>query len=195
VAAYYKEGPNRIVFELLNEPNSRLTPQAWNVLLKEALAVVRKTNPQRNVVIGPAFHNDMYRLDELQLPADDRNIIVTVHYYLPMEFTHQGASWYPPTTELSGVKWGTSEEQRRVEEDFDRVQQWAKKEKRPVLLGEFGAYDQGDMDSRVRYTSCVARAAERLGWAWTYWQFDSNFLLWDMASDTWVQPIWKALIP
>jgi len=195
VAQHYKEAPNRVVFELLNEPNTKLTPQAWNVLLKEALAVVRKTNPQRNVVIGPAFYNDMDHLDELQLPADDRNIIVTVHYYLPMEFTHQGASWYPPTTELSGVKWGTGEEQRRVEEDFDRVQQWAKKEKRPVLLGEFGAYDKGDMDSRVLYTSCVARTAERLGWAWTYWQFDSNFLLWDMASDTWVQPIWKALIP
>ena len=195
VAERYKDAPNSVVFELLNEPNTNLTPEIWNELLKEVLATVRKTNPRRNVVIGPASENDLHHLDQLQLPADDRNIIGTVHYYLPMEFTHQGAPWYPPTADLSGVTWGTEEEKRRVEEDFGRVQQWAKNAQRPVLLGEFGAYDNGDMDSRVRYTSCVARTAERLGWAWTYYQFDSNFVVWEMASDAWVQPIWKALVP
>ncbi|MBZ5608253.1 MAG: glycoside hydrolase family 5 protein [Acidobacteriia bacterium] len=195
VAERYKDAPNGVVFELLNEPNTQLTPEAWNALMKDALAIVRKTNPRRNVVIGPASENDIHFLDQLQLPADDRNIIVTVHYYLPMEFTHQGANWCPATTSLSGVKWGTDQEERRIEEDFDAVQQWSKNEKRPVLLGEFGAYDKGDMDSRFRYISCIARAAERFGWAWTYWQFDSDFVLWDMARDAWVQPIWKALVP
>ena len=51
------------------------------------------------------------------------------------------------------------------------------------------------MDSRVRYTSHVARTAEALGWAWSYWQFDSDFIVYDMAKDDWVQPIWRALIP
>ena len=37
--------------------------------------------------------------------------------------------------------------------------------------------------------------AESLGWAWTYWQFDSDFIVYDMARDDWVQPIWKALVP
>lgn len=195
VAEHYREAPNSVVFELLNEPNTLLAREMWNDLLKEALAIVRKTNPKRNVVIGPVYENDVYHLDQLQLPTSDHNIIVTVHYYRPMEFTHQGADWYPATTGLSGVKWGTDEEKCRVEEDFARVQQWAKNAQRPVLLGEFGAYDKGDMDSRVRYTSYVARTAERLGWAWTYWQFDSDFVVWDMASDAWVEPIWKALVP
>lgn len=195
VAEHYKDAPNSVVFELLNEPNTRLTPEAWNRLLEDALAIVRKTNPRRNVVIGPASGNDIHCLHQLQLPAGDRNIIVTVHYYRPMEFTHQGAEWYPATAGLSDVQWGTNQEKRRVEEDFDGVQQWSKKEQRPVLLGEFGAYDKGDLGSRFRYISCVARTAERLGWAWTYWQFDLDFVVWDMASDAWVQPIWKALVP
>lgn len=194
VAEHYKEAPNGVIFELLNEPNAKLTPEAWNVLLKDALAIVRKSNPRRNVVIGPGSENDINHVDQLELPEADRNIIVTVHYYHPMEFTHQGAIWFPATTNLSGVPWGSSEEQRRVEEDFGRVQDWAKSQRRPVLLGEFGAYDKGDMDSRARYTAHVARTAERLGWAWAYWQFDSNFIVWDMASDAWVQPIWKALV-
>jgi endoglucanase len=66
---------------------------------------------------------------------------------------------------------------------------------RPILLGEFGAYDKGDMESRARYTAHAARTAESLGWAWAYWQFDSDFLLWDMQKDAWVAPILKALIP
>jgi endoglucanase len=184
-----------VLFEILNEPNTQLTPDAWNGLLKDALAIVRKTNPRRNVVIGPAFWNSINSLNGLALPAADRNIIVTVHYYLPMNFTHQGASWNPATAKLSGVKWGTDAEKHRVEQDFAGVQQWSKKENRPILLGEFGAYDKGDMDSRVLYTSCVARTAEHFGWAWTYWQFDSDFIVWDMAKDSWVEPIWKALVP
>ncbi len=197
VAEHYKDAPNSVVFELLNEPNSQITPEAWNQLLKDVLAMVRRTNPRRNVVIGPASENGIYYhyLDNLQLPADDRNIIVTVHYYLPMEFTHQGAKWHPPTAGLWGVKWGTDQDKRRIQEDFGGVQQWSQKAQRPILLGEFGAYDRGDMDSRVRYTSFVARTAEDLGWAWTYWQFDSNFIVWDMARHAWVQPIWKALVP
>jgi endoglucanase len=58
-------------------------------------------------------------------------------------------------------------------------------------------YDRGgaDIDSRVRYTSFLARTAESLGWAWTYWQFASDFIVYDIAKDDWVQPIWKALTP
>jgi endoglucanase len=51
------------------------------------------------------------------------------------------------------------------------------------------------MESRVRYTSYLARAAESLGWRWTYWQFDFNFIVWDMAKDDWVAPIHSALVP
>jgi endoglucanase len=195
VAQHYKDAPNSVLFEILNEPNGQLTAEVWNGWLKEALAIIRRTNPRRNVVIGPASWNNIHSLDQLRLPADDRNIIATVHYYLPMEFTHQGANWNRATANLSGVKWGTDAEKHTVSEDFAGVQQWSDREKRPILLGEFGAYDKGDIDSRVKYTSFVARTAERFGWAWTYWQFDSDFIVWDMAKDDWVQPIWKALVP
>jgi endoglucanase len=195
VAEHYKDAPNGVMFEILNEPNTQLTAEVWNAWLKEALAIIRKTNPRRNVIVGPASWNNIHYLDKLRLPAGDRDIIATVHYYLPMEFTHQGASWNHATANLSGVTWGTLVEKRLLEDDFSGVQQWSKSENRPILLGEFGAYDKGEMDSRVRYTSFVARTAEHLGWAWTYWQFDSDFIVWDMAKDDWVHAIWKALVP
>ncbi len=195
VAEAYKDAPPNLVFEILNEPNSQLTDERWNALLKEALAAIRKTNPTRNVVIGPAHWNNIHHLDDLDLPADDRHIIVTVHYYLPMTFTHQGAAWSKQTAHLSGVTWGSEAEKQQVVDDFAGVQQWSKAHHRPILLGEFGAYDKAPMESRVVYISWVARTAESLGWAWTYWQFDSDFIVWDMARNAWVEPIRKALIP
>jgi endoglucanase len=195
VAPRYQDAPASVLFEILNEPNGKLTPPVWNALLSQCLAVIRQTNPTRNVVIGPAFWNGLQALGSLELPAEDRHIIVTVHYYLPMQFTHQGASWSPLTAKLSGVTWGTDSEKRRVEADFARGEEWSKTANRPILLGEFGAYETGDMESRVRYTAHVARTAEAMGWAWTYWQFDGNFVVYDMDKDDWVHPIWKALVP
>ena len=195
LAERYQDQPNSVLFEILNEPNGQLDVPAWNALLKECLAKIRQTNPSRNVIIGPAGWNGVKFLDRLELPAEDRHIIATVHYYLPMEFTHQGARWNAATANLSGVQWGTDAEKKTVETDFGKVQLWSLAQQRPILLGEFGAYDRGDMDSRVKYTAHLARTAEALGWAWTYWQFDSDFIVYDMATDDWVSPIWKALVP
>ena len=195
VAPRYKDASNRLMFEILNEPNGELTPQLWNEYFREALATIRETSPTRNVIIGPSFWNQIDHLKELDLPKDDHHIIVTIHYYLPMPFTHQGAYWSPETVNLSGIKWGTAEEKQTVVNEFAKVQEWSKANGRPILLGEFGAYDKGDMNSRVAYTSHLARTAEFFGWAWTYWQFDSDFIVYDIDKDQWVQPIWKALVP
>jgi endoglucanase len=195
VAERYKKAPDSVIFEILNEPNGGLTAALWNEWLVEALAVIRATNPARTVVLGPPEWNGFRHLDELALPEGDRNIIVTVHYYEPMRFTHQGAAWTPEFVNLSGVNWGSPAEIKQVEGDFARVEAWSAEHRRPILLGEFGAYDKGPIDSRARYTAFVARAAESLGWAWAYWQFDSDFIVYDIEQDRWVEPILRALVP
>jgi len=183
------------MFEILNEPNREMDT-AWNGLLAEALALIRKTNPTRNVVIGPPFWNNISHLPELKLPAADRHIIVTVHYYEPHTFTHQGATWGDPEwRNLSGIRWGAPADYAKLDENFDKAQAWAKQNDRPILLGEFGAYDKAPQEDRIKYTAAVARAAEKRGWAWTYWQFDSNFVVYDIDRDAWNTPIYKALVP
>lgn len=191
----YSDQPNTVMFELLNEPNSQLTDATWNAVLRQALAAVRATNPTRNVVIGPASWNSGDHLGGLDLPQADRHLIVTIHYYAPMRFTHQGASWVPEFTNLTGVTWGAPSDLAKLDADFDAAQAWAKAHDRPILLGEFGAYDKVPMPLRVTYTAAVARAAEARGWAWSYWQFDSDFVAYDIAKDRWVEPIHQALVP
>lgn len=194
ISAHYEKAPPSVMFEILNEPNKKLTPALWNQYLAEALTLIRERNPTRTVIVGPAFWNSVDHLKELDLPATDRNLIVTVHYYKPMEFTHQGASWSSHKVKR-GINWGSDSERQAVRDDFSKVNSWAKEQQRPILLGEFGAYDQAPLEARIRYTDFVARAAEDLGWSWSYWQFDSDFILWDMKADRWFEPILKALIP
>lgn len=194
VSERFRNAPDSVVFEILNEPNKKLTPEAWNQYCHEALAIIRKTNPTRTVIIGPAGWNGIGELAGLKLPEDDRNIIVTVHYYSPMDFTHQGASWAGRADKL-GVEWkGTDAEKAAVEKDFAKAQIWAKEHNRPLFLGEFGVYDKAPMESRVRYLSFVVGTAQKLGWSWAYWQFDSDFVLYDVENDKWIEAVRDALV-
>jgi endoglucanase len=98
---------------------------------------------------------------------------------------------------LHGIAWGSAEDKARLESDFDKAAAWSARTGRPVLLGEFGAYDRSGtpIQMRAAYTAAVARAAEARHMGWAYWQFDSDFIVWDMKADRWVQPIKDALIP
>jgi len=184
-----------VLFEVLNEPSRNLTPELWNQYLAEGVAIIREKNPTRTVIVGPAFWNSIHHLTELELPAADRNLIVTIHYYTPMDFTHQGAAWADRKDKV-GVEWtGTEPELAVLKRDFDKAASWAKKHARPLFLGEFGAYDKAPIESRARYLGCVTRAAEQRGWSWAYWQFSSDFILYDIGRDAWIEPVRRALIP
>ena len=195
LAPRYKDQPDDVVFELLNEPNQKLSVGLWNQYLAEVINLVRETYPDRTLIIGPGNWNGIESLPTLVLPEKDKNIIVTVHFYHPMPFTHQGAYWSKENKDLSGIKWtGTKEEKADIESRLKVAADWSEANDRPIFLGEFGAYDKGDMDSRARYTSCVARTAEKFGFSWAYWQFDSDFIVYDIEKESWVMPILNALM-
>ena len=196
VAPHYSRQPQSVLFELLNEPHGKLNDDAWNVLLIDALAVVRRTNPERSVVIGPSSWNSFQNLDKLKVPRTDTDIIVTIHYYEPFNFTHQGASW-TELKDLRGVSWGSPTERAQPAKDFAKVADWARANERPILLGEFGAYDGSGtpVATRAAYIGTVARAAEANGFSWAHWQFDRDFELYDIDRGRWVDTIKDVLVP
>jgi len=195
IADHYKAYPADLLFEVLNEPNGALTAGAWNSLLKEALQAIRQTNPERNVVVGPANWNSIDGLGSLEFP-EDAHVIVTVHYYLPFQFTHQGAEWADGSDAWLGTTWqGTSSETQAVTRDLDRAAAWGKANHRALYVGEFGAYSKADMDSRARWTDFVARQAEERGMSWAYWEFCAGFGVYDPSAHAWNRPILEALLP
>lgn len=195
ISEHCKDRPDTVLFEILNEPAPKFTHESWHEYWKPALALIRASNPNRTVILGPAMWNGVGQLEHLKLPEDDRNIIATVHYYNPFPFTHQGTPWTMQKDKL-GVTWsGTEAELKAMEGDFSKVADWSKQNQRPIYMGEFGTYEKADMASRVAWTSHVARQFEKQGWSWGFWQFSGDFTVFDMRNQKWVEPIRDALIP
>ncbi len=198
ISDHFKAYPSSVIFELLNEPNGQVDDKIWNSWLVDLLAIVRETNPERNVIIGPTHWNSRSDLPLLKLPENDKHIIVTFHYYEPMTFTHQGASWAGPELEKTqGVRWtGTPEEMKKISDDLAGVLLWSQAVKRPVFLGEFGVYDKyAKLEDRAAWTRAVSDTAHKYGFATAYWYWDGSFGVYDAEKKVWVKPILDALIP
>jgi endoglucanase len=196
IAEHYQHEPPTVFFELLNEPHNKLDATKWNALLARAIAVIRPTNPNRWIVVGPVSWNKISALSQLMLPVEDKFIVATVHYYDPMTFTHQGAPWEKTSQTWLGNKWlGTDAEKAVVDHDFADAVAWAASHRRPLLLGEFGTYEKAPSESRARWTRYVARSAESHGMAWAYWEFCGNFGAFNPALNQWRTPLLEALQP
>jgi endoglucanase len=199
IAEHYKNSPDLVVFELYNEPYKALTPELWNDLLKKTLPVVRKSNPNRTIVIEPTIIIEpafVVCLDKLEIPKEERNTIVSIHYYTPLEFTHQGAPWMGERSAAwMGTKWtGTDAEKKVATDFFDAAAKWGKENNRPVNLGEFGSYKKADMESRVRWTRFVAESAAQRGMSLLYWDFCAEFALYDRGTKSWNKELLDAVI-
>jgi endoglucanase len=195
IAQHYRGYSNRLFFELLNEPHDQLTSEVWQEFVPILLRAVRASNPTRIVLIGPVPWNSTSHLDKLQLPEDDRHLIVTFHYYNPMAFTHQEAGWVEGSEAWKGTVWlGTTREHEELAAAFDGAAAWGERNGRPLNVGEFGAYEVGDMASRARWTRAVVEEAERRGFSWTYWEFCSGFGAYDPIADAWREPLLQALM-
>ncbi len=196
IAVHYKNYPDQLFFEILNEPHDHLETDLWNKYLKEAVKVIRQSNPTRTLIIGGVQWNSIDALYSLQIPDDDQNIIATFHYYHPFHFTHQGAEWVSGSDAWLGTTWnGTEAEKAAVNADLEKAVKWAKEKKRPLFMGEFGAYSKADMHSRAFWTDYVARQCEARNISWAYWEFCAGFGVHDPDTNTWRKTLLGALIP
>jgi endoglucanase len=195
IATRYQDRGDWLYFELMNEPHEALNKDnAWTEIIPPLLAAVRETNPTRPVIIGPPFWNGMWALSKFKLP-DDKNLIVTVHYYNPFEFTHQGAHWVKDSDRWLGKKWtGGSEELAAITKEFDATAKWAKENNRPIYLGEFGAFKKAEDASRAKWTHTIVSEAEKRGFSWAYWEFGAEFSVYDREKKAWREDLKNALL-
>ena len=192
IAERFKGRGDRLVLELYNEPHNRLNGEPWNVLAARALGVVRKSNPQRVVVIGPTSWNSASDLSKLKLP-NDANLIVTVHDYNPFAFTHQGAEWVSPVLPL-GVTCCSAAQVADMTAPLDAAKAWSAAKRYPVFVGEFGAYGKADEASRITFNRTMRDAMESRGMSWAYWEFAAGFGVYDPAKLAFRQGLLDALL-
>ncbi len=194
ISQFFNDYPDSLLFEILNEPNGKLTPEKWNMFSSEALAVIRQDSPDRTVLIGTPEWGGLGGLSKLQIPGDE-NIILTVHYYNPFTFTHQGAEWNDGSDAWLGTEWNDSETEREVvQQEFAPLLALSRQKNIPVHIGEFGAYQKAGMASRVKWTTFLSRYFEQQNWSWAYWEFSAGFGIYNPSTGIFEQKLTDALL-
>ncbi|CDZ25872.1 glycoside hydrolase family 5 protein [Neorhizobium galegae] len=196
LARRYQSLPNdKVLFEIYNEPHGK-TEEVWNELLGKALAVIRKTNPHRFLIVDPAEWSTAWGLKKLAIPADDRRLIVTIHNYAPFKFTMQGASWIEGSRPWLGTSCCENVQIEEIRTPLDMAVEWGKKNDRPIFVGEFGSNSLAYYPDRVTYTRIMREEIERRGMSWAYWDFASHeFGPWDPTTKSWLPELHEALVP
>ncbi len=195
IARYFSGCPDNLVFELMNEPHGNLLAEKWNGLLADGIHAIRRTDKKRFILVGTAEYGGLGGLSKLQLPADDR-LILTIHYYNPFPFTHQGAEWVGSEAEKwLGTQWlDTESERMAVQSDFAAAIQYGRDHHVPIHIGEFGAFNKADLASRARWTTYLSRYFESQGFSWAYWEFCAGFGIYNPSTKAYVEELVDALL-
>jgi aryl-phospho-beta-D-glucosidase BglC (GH1 family) len=195
--------PERLFIEPMNEPVFYDTPQVWEGLQRQLLAVIREAAPRHTLIATGARWSDLYQVAALT-PLDDPNIIYNFHFYEPFLFTHQGATWtseevrplrnvpYPSDPQsvqaASVIEDNVAARQAlsaygeerwdaaRIQTEIQAVIDWGQKHGVALLCNEFGAYaPYSDPIDRARWTQDVRLTLEAGGIGWAMWEYDGDF--------------------
>jgi endoglucanase len=208
---------SRIFFEIMNEPHlsarEKVDPSWWQPVQAELAAAIRRGAPSNTIVATGEKWGGIDGLVALE-PLADRNVVYSFHYYDPMTFTHQGASWTGPLqAELSGIPYPSSPEavaaaaseladprarsqvlrygderwdESRIKAELERAAAWGATHRVPVFCGEFGVYRKvAPPAARLRWISDVRRSLESLGIGWSMWDYETDFGLVSYDEPSW----------
>ena len=193
IAEDLQDAPPQLMFEPLNEPHGpRWSASSLRDLQREVLGVIRDSNPRRPVVFGPGNWQNIDALDSWR-PPEGENIAVSVHYYEPHAFTHQGAEWLGAEAPRFGRDWGTAADRRAVETHIARAADWGAARGYAMQLGEFGVNRAVPLAQRAAWTRAVREACEARGMGWCVWDFAGAFPVWDRARGTFMPETLAAL--
>jgi endoglucanase len=191
--------PNsHVAYELMNEAVAD-DPEQWNDLIANTVKALRELEPERTIVIGSNRWQSVDTFDELKVPENDPNILLSFHYYEPMMLTHLLASWtnyrnYPGPVHYPGILV-TDQEFKNLPDSLKTVaegshgrvfnkeiilEMWqkpinkAKELGLPLYCGEFGVYNKAPEEDRLRWYKDIIQLFEENGIGYANWNYKSS---------------------
>lgn len=209
IAEQMKNRSSLVYYEILNEPHG-ISDIVWNAIQKNVIDSIRSVDSVHTIIIGPANWNSLENLSAMPIYSDT-NLIYTFHFYEPFIFTHQGASWSDPSmVPLSGVPYpydagrmplfptalagtwiqnvfngySSTGTNGAVQNLINKAVAFRTSRNVPLYCGEFGVYIPNSAnEDRVRWYSFVRSYFEQYGIAWTSWDYQGGFGLFEAGTD------------
>lgn len=190
VSNHFSGYNQKLIFETLNEPRLEGIPEEWSGGTAEGRALINDYNKVAVDAIRATGGNNESRfimiptwaastvpaaMDDLIVPNDDPNIIISLHTYFPWPFAGEG-----------NQTWGSDADKLALQNEFDRiVKKWITENNRPVILGEWGTIDKNSVQSRLDYADFYAKEAFNRGMLTIVWDDGGMFGLYDRNNLTW----------
>ena len=199
---YASRDPDRVFFEILNEPEMRDAYRWYGVEAKLAAAIRRAAPANTILATGANWDND----DDLLFlePLPDPNVVYVFHFYEPHLFTHQGATWgeyywhwlkglhYPSSPEnaaqvaalvpearerLQVIRYGQDHwDASRIDAEINQAADWARQRGVPLICNEFGVYRAfADPQDRAAWIKDVRTSLDRHNIGWAMWDYSGSF--------------------
>lgn len=167
ISKRFKGYGDHLIFETINEPRYEGAPKEWKGGTKEerdcvnryhkiALDAIRSTggnNSLRHIMISTyAASTVNSAMDDLIIPNDDKRTMVSIHSYYPYEFCLDGKR----------SDWGSDADKQKLDIELDRIYNKFVVKGIPVVMGEWCAYNQDNLEDRVRHAKyysegCLSR--------------------------------------
>ena len=177
IAEAFKDYDEHLIFEGLNEPRLRGTSKEWTGddkaseiinywerLFVDAVRATGGNNTLRHLMItGYAASSSRSNLVKMRFPADDK-LIVSVHAYTPYDFA---------LNTTGTAKWSAKSNGAELDNFMKMLDELFISKGYPVIIGEFGAVDKDNLETRIEWADYYLRAAEKYGVKCVWWDNNS----------------------
>jgi endoglucanase len=151
------------------------------------VSAIRKLEPSRILVIGSNRWQSATTFDDLKVPAGDKDIVLSYHFYEPFFLTHYQAGWtdlkdftgevnYPGQIVLNSA---LPEHQRVYNRDvlvemMEKPLRVASTLKMKLYCGEFGIYKDFFPAAKLAWYNDMISVFEQYGIAYANWNYKSG---------------------
>ncbi|MEO0292796.1 MAG: cellulase family glycosylhydrolase [candidate division WOR-3 bacterium] len=188
-----------VAYEILNEAVAE-DPGDWNNLLRKVISAIRVKEPERKIVVGSNKWQIPSTFPDLEIPENDKNIILSFHFYTPMALTHHLAPWSPiaeykgevnypgqivDTLHYKDLSEPTVKAMREyangyftkdsLEKEMAPAIKVAKDKNLPLYCGEFGIYPTIPEEIALRWYKDICDIFKANGIAYSHWCYKGDF--------------------
>lgn len=201
ISERFRDYGDRLLFEGMNEPRTIESEKEWAGGTPEERAVINKyeqdfintvrasggNNSERTLIITSyAASAETVAIDDITIP-DDKNIIVSVHYYAPWKFSEGIDSDF------------TDEGKTELDNKFAELRQKFIDKGTPVIIGEFGCVNATDIETRAEYYQYYISSAKANGIKCFVWDNgkasgESSFGIFNRGNLSWNEDILNGIV-